>query len=729
MKFLLLFIFISSQIFSQWLLPPYEVKTEPFQSGEKIIGDAWDEVDFQGDGEPEIVSLTRGCKIRPQIKLYSKGELIDSFNGSSITDNFFCNFTLHSPTGNDYLLFLHSYEHTYSLKMFFYENSKFKLKSIYEFNVGNKFPRGCVNYFKVPHKNLLFIYFNTEFPGKNTLRRIILLDTKNFKVLWEKLSIDYCKDIFYCKQDTNSIYYTTLAYTNGLFRSNNAFYSWDGDEVFKIDTSFIDSPPPRPDIYANDFATDTMSYVVKISLTDGKEIKRIKTGNSYFQTRVMKTLVDSLQYIEIFNRREAESTLYAFNTKTDSLIEMDNSLIKHAINKFVSERDIYFVFEKYIVNKNRNITNIFSVNGLKFKKIKTFNIDINGFANSDSKLKKRYAFILTKNLVGFILDTNLNIVADFSYKNLPPPSFFKRFHSINKIVAVYLDNNNISKELYFVKRPFYARLSPEITNVLFYVLLIVVGIILILWLTTMKIAYKKLDRKSKELEQATVQLINSEKLSLLGTIAASFAHQLNSPLGAIINSAGRLKKNLTENENLNLIKRSAEYSKTLVQKFLETSRYDVSSEKVCVKFNAVWEDWFLLFKNESLKRQIELTAELNHDDKEIKLKKSELFEILTNLMFNARDAILEANKETKQIYVSTKTENNNFILTVEDTGTGFNKKIIDKIYEPFVTTKEEGKGTGLGMWIVKNIITNAGGEIEISNTEKGAKVTIKIPYC
>ncbi len=211
-------------------------------------------------------------------------------------------------------------------------------------------------------------------------------------------------------------------------------------------------------------------------------------------------------------------------------------------------------------------------------------------------------------------------------------------------------------------------------------------------------------------------------------MAASFAHQLNSPLGAILNSAERLGKE-TGNKNVDLIKRSAEYSKSLVQKFLETSRYDLQKEEPCSNFTQVWKDWITLFREEALKRQIEIKEDFRHSNDNVRLKKSELFEIITNLVFNARDAILAADKEEKCIKLSTSNNDTMFEFKLEDSGTGFNPEILSKIFEPFFTTKQSSEGTGLGLWVIKRILEPNNGQIKIENTEKGAAVTIKIPFC
>ena len=97
------------------------------------------------------------------------------------------------------------------------------------------------------------------------------------------------------------------------------------------------------------------------------------------------------------------------------------------------------------------------------------------------------------------------------------------------------------------------------------------------------------------------------------------------------------------------------------------------------------------------------------------------------MFFNARDSIIEAEREDRFISIFCKSENHIAIIEIKDTGIGFSDIVLSSGFEAFLTTKEKGKGTGLGLWIVERIISGAHGKIEIGNYEKGAFVKIELP--
>ena len=728
--FFILFLTVN-HLNAQWLLPPYKAEFSLFKWHGKNF-QYWKEADLDGDGIDEMLHLAQGSKnSRPQLVLYEKGKLVDAFNGGEIYDFFHDDFVLRTKQ-KDYYIFAHYSEHHIALKMLTAEKGSFFVKSLYKIWVGSKYPRGVMIYLNIPQQNRLVVFINTNFPTEKMFRHIIMFDTKDFRLLWDKITPDFCYDFFTSNQDSTTIYYSTIAYSNQLYRANKTFYlKPNKDNIFLIDTSLISNPKTIPDTNASDYATDTCSYIVKLSISNGEELKRIKTGNSFYQTRFMSKRVDSIQYFNIFDRANGKSVFYGFDTRNDSLFRIKLNLPMNSIKQITLPR-ITFIDEKYLLYDEGSY---FTVNKIKNNRLVEIKRVSYNLENMGRKLNNKY-FVFHQFLTGnlYILDTNFNVVT-FLKKEQMPKQPYRLIWSKNKNKPVISLKNGEAIVINFVKRPFYQRISPLFVKILLIGSIVLILAFAFLWLITMKISYKRLARKnqeladkSKELQLATAKLIRSEKLTLLGTVAASFAHQLNSPLGAILNSSERLEKEIN-NKNVDLIKRSVEYSKSLVQKFLETSRYDLKKELGCCNFTQVWNDWLLLFKDEALKRQIEIKEDFKHSNDKIKLKKSELFEIITNLVFNARDAILTADKEEKCIKISTSNDNETFELKFEDSGTGFNTEILSKIFEPFFTTKEQNKGTGLGLWVIKRILENYDGQIKVENTEKGALITIVLPLC
>jgi len=123
---------------------------------------------------------------------------------------------------------------------------------------------------------------------------------------------------------------------------------------------------------------------------------------------------------------------------------------------------------------------------------------------------------------------------------------------------------------------------------------------------------------------------------------------------------------------------------------------------------------------------ITLITEINGNP-DLAISSTELNQILTNLLFNARDSIMDKGTEKKSVLIKTSVLESVYSIVVQDTGLGFSKSKLEKPFEAFVSTKEKGKGTGLGLWVIKNIIDNINGEIKVGNYEMGAVIEIKIP--
>jgi signal transduction histidine kinase len=114
-------------------------------------------------------------------------------------------------------------------------------------------------------------------------------------------------------------------------------------------------------------------------------------------------------------------------------------------------------------------------------------------------------------------------------------------------------------------------------------------------------------------------------------------------------------------------------------------------------------------------------------DKEISIEgySSEFSQVILNILSNAKDALIENKTENRTVTISAFSNNDQAVITIEDNAGGIPEKIINRIFDPYFTTKEEGKGTGIGLYMSKTIVeTNMGGKLEVSNNDKGALFTI-----
>jgi signal transduction histidine kinase len=292
-----------------------------------------------------------------------------------------------------------------------------------------------------------------------------------------------------------------------------------------------------------------------------------------------------------------------------------------------------------------------------------------------------------------ILDKDLELVGSYPYFG-----HFKHLKSSNKFAEYKLDQNKILiYDLSLI--PWYNRISAETYMIISLVILGMLLLIFVLWIFTMRLSLKKIhsqkieiERSHNELEAATSKLIHSEKLAVLGTIASGVAHEINSPLGAIINSSERLTKlndvSKTSQKNIELIRKASLRCKSIVEKFLLSSR-DSNGDKSS-NVDEVINDWLELFKKQFELQGIEIQTKVDKKA-HAAIPSTELNQIITNIMFNARDSIIDSHSEEKRINVFAELHNKDCIITISDTGSGFSEEKLHKPFQIFNTTKELGK--------------------------------------
>mgnify|MGYP003335232507 CR=1 FL=1 len=124
---------------------------------------------------------------------------------------------------------------------------------------------------------------------------------------------------------------------------------------------------------------------------------------------------------------------------------------------------------------------------------------------------------------------------------------------------------------------------------------------------------------------------------------------------------------------------------------------------------------------------IEFNVELGQDVPEIDASEPELREALTNLIFNAVDAMPRGGTITLSTRLEKKSDHDQVVIEIRDTGLGMNEETLKRCLEPFYTTKGE-RGTGLGLAMVKNIVTSSGGHIGFESEQgKGTLFTLELP--
>lgn len=222
--------------------------------------------------------------------------------------------------------------------------------------------------------------------------------------------------------------------------------------------------------------------------------------------------------------------------------------------------------------------------------------------------------------------------------------------------------------------------------------------------------------ENKKLE---TQLINTEKLASLGTLAAGVAHELNNPLGVILGFCDLLirkkEKGAQEYEDLKIIEQQGLHCKQIVENLLSFARVGREDETFS-DLNQCLMETISIVRHSLAMQRIDLDIQLGENIPMVRGDGRQLRQVFLNLINNAAGAM----KAGGHLVIRSTCERNKrrAVVQVEDDGEGIRQEDIDRIYDPFFTTKPEGEGTGLGLFISYGIIKKYGGSIECQSRHR-----------
>ena len=233
----------------------------------------------------------------------------------------------------------------------------------------------------------------------------------------------------------------------------------------------------------------------------------------------------------------------------------------------------------------------------------------------------------------------------------------------------------------------------------------------------------------KNLEEAHLQLVQSEKIASVGRMAAGVAHEINNPLAGIMIYAELLKEALTgQAQNVKDVQEIIDQTlrcKKIVSELLEFSRQSVGKVSSFHLEDLIDKSLNLLI-NQALFQDIEVRRDIKPDLPSMVGDIGQLQQVFTNLFINAADAM--EGKGELEIKTALDPSTEVFMIQISDTGPGIPEELRDKIFDIFFTTKQVGKGTGLGLSISQNIIKLHGGNITVScPAEGGTTFIIELP--
>ena len=238
---------------------------------------------------------------------------------------------------------------------------------------------------------------------------------------------------------------------------------------------------------------------------------------------------------------------------------------------------------------------------------------------------------------------------------------------------------------------------------------------------------QKVVERTKELQEAQEQLIQSEKLASIGQLAAGVAHELNNPISVMLGFSQAILRKLPEDDPLRkplaTIEREGLRCKGIIQNLLDFARRSKPSLQP-TNVNEVLEAACALIEHQISLDNVVVTKGYDPHLPQVLADANQLQQVFVNIIINARDAMPRGGT----LRLITRSLGDEVHIIFSDTGIGIPPENIKRIFDPFFTTKEVGQGTGLGLSVSYGIVEQHGGTIEVkSEVGVGTTFIVKLP--
>jgi len=238
---------------------------------------------------------------------------------------------------------------------------------------------------------------------------------------------------------------------------------------------------------------------------------------------------------------------------------------------------------------------------------------------------------------------------------------------------------------------------------------------------------KRIKEDEKERERTQRNLLLTEKMVAIGKLTSGVAHEINNPLGGILNCIYHFKKGgqsvEKQREYLDLMEDGIKRIQKTVTNLLEYAR-NPRLERSEADFGPLIEKSLSLLDYQIRKSRIKIVREIPLSLPRIEVDTGQVGQVLINIFLNA----IQAMEDGGTLKITVRTLDERLFVNISDTGKGIPGEIMPKVFDPFFTTKGEGQGTGLGLWLSQGIIERHGGTIQIKSREnEGTTVIIDLP--
>lgn len=245
-----------------------------------------------------------------------------------------------------------------------------------------------------------------------------------------------------------------------------------------------------------------------------------------------------------------------------------------------------------------------------------------------------------------------------------------------------------------------------------------------------------LEQANQELRRAQDEIIRSEKLASVGRLAAGVAHEIGNPIGIVLGYLDLIgHKDISEEERADIIQRvESEVTRIshIIRTLLDFSRVsDSLPQKVFV--HELIQDTIYMLEPQSIMEGVHAELLPGADKDEVYADPGRLKQVFLNVLMNAADALSEEQGRERGgqrpvIRIETRSEGGRIEIRTSDNGPGISREGISRIFDPFYTTKDPGRGTGLGLSVSHRIMEDLGGSIHVTSVEgKGTTAVITIP--
>ena len=250
---------------------------------------------------------------------------------------------------------------------------------------------------------------------------------------------------------------------------------------------------------------------------------------------------------------------------------------------------------------------------------------------------------------------------------------------------------------------------------------------------TLRQSLEIIEIANRELKQAQMETVRAEKLASIGRLSAGIAHEIGNPIGIVLGYLGLLRTRSISPDDTAAIdyidRAESEIYRIngIIRHLLEFARPS-RENAVDMSVHDLIHDIGNMLSPQPLMEQIRIRYDLGALQDRVHADYDQLRQVLVNLMINAADSI-SGSGEIVLMTRNSGIEHDLIQLSVQDNGSGIPEEYIDKIFDPFYTTKAPGKGTGLGLSVSYRIIERIGGTLEAISDSKnaGTRMVISIP--